>query len=190
VLREGSSPREYGLGPRPKGDCPYHRNAVDNGPISLLARTDSPNVCVGAARSPATLVAGVRSVPSNRAASPISRVRKRQDRRQGRLAKHARNCASFLRSAPMLLAGQEIADDGFTIGLGGIGLVISDAVLAVVILYQVSGDIVRRLKHAAGHGAHQGLDSIPVPLGPRRGIDDFTAQWRAAIRPAPVPLGL
>jgi hypothetical protein len=89
-----------------------------------------------------------------------------------------------------VLAGQEIADDGFTIGLGGIGLVISDAVLAVVILYQVSGDIVRRLKHAAGHGAHQGLDSIPVPLGPRRGIDDFTAQWRAAIRPAPVPLGL
>jgi hypothetical protein len=54
-------------------------NAVDNGAISLLARTDSPNVCVGAARSPATLVAGVSSVPSNHAASPISRHRKRQD---------------------------------------------------------------------------------------------------------------
>jgi hypothetical protein len=55
-------------------------NAVDNGAISLLARTDSPNVGVGAARSPATLVAGVSSVPSNRAASPISHHRKRQDR--------------------------------------------------------------------------------------------------------------
>jgi hypothetical protein len=44
------------------------QDVVDNGTISSLARTDSPNVCAGAARSPATLVVGVSSVPSNRAA--------------------------------------------------------------------------------------------------------------------------
>jgi hypothetical protein len=45
-------------------------NAGNNGAISLLARSDSSNVCAGAAPSPAMLVAGVSSVPSNRAASP------------------------------------------------------------------------------------------------------------------------
>jgi hypothetical protein len=47
---------------------------VDNGLIYLPARADSPNVSVVRREAPLTLVAGVGSVPSNRAASPISAV--------------------------------------------------------------------------------------------------------------------
>jgi hypothetical protein len=50
-----------------------------------------------------------------------------------------------------ILATQEIADDRLAIGLGGVGLVIGEAVPAVVVQDQVNGDILRRLGHAAGH---------------------------------------
>jgi hypothetical protein len=57
------------------------------------------------------------------------------------------------------------------VGLGGIGLVVGDAVLAVVVQDQVDGDIVRRLKDAAGHIAlTQTSDSTPTIGGPFRGI--------------------
>jgi hypothetical protein len=42
------------------------------------------------------------------------------------------------------LAGQKIADDRFAIGPGGVGLVIGDAELAMVVQDQVRGDIVGR----------------------------------------------
>ena len=47
---------------------------MDNGLISLPARADSPNVSVVRREAPLTLVAGVGSVPSNRAASPIAEI--------------------------------------------------------------------------------------------------------------------
>jgi hypothetical protein len=56
-----------------QGACPIAGGPWKNGPISLLACADSPNVCVGAERNPAALVAGVGSAPSNRAASTVSR---------------------------------------------------------------------------------------------------------------------
>jgi hypothetical protein len=77
---------------------------VDNGPIFLLARTDSPNVCVGAARSPATLVAGVGSVPSNRVASSI-RGRTRIAITSDRL--HQSRQKSLNRGAPRRLAAPQ-----------------------------------------------------------------------------------
>jgi ATP dependent DNA ligase domain len=55
-------------------------------------------------------------------------------------------------------------DDRFAIGLGGVGLDIGDAELAMVVKDQVRGDIVRRRGQPAGHGthSHKGLDSTPA----------------------------
>jgi hypothetical protein len=44
-----------------------------------------------------------------------------------------------------VLAGEKIADDGLAIGLGGVGFVIGDAKLPVVVQDQVNGDVVGRL---------------------------------------------
>jgi hypothetical protein len=41
-----------------------------------------------------------------------------------------------------VMAGEKIADDGLAIGLGGVGLVIGDAKLPVVVQDQVNGDVV------------------------------------------------
>jgi hypothetical protein len=85
-----------------------------------------------------------------------------------------------------ILATQEIADDRFGISLGGVGLVIGDAVVPVLIQDPVDGDIVRRLKHAAGHSTHsqQGTRIQLRPVGAiARHCDDSTGWWRAAISP-------
>jgi hypothetical protein len=84
-----------------------------------------------------------------------------------------------------ILAAQEIADDRFAISLGGISLVIGEAVLPVVVQNQVDGDILRRLRHAAGMVCtHTNTGFNSGQPGPFRGIvDDSTGRWRAANRP-------
>jgi hypothetical protein len=47
--------------------------------------------------------------------------------------------------------------------LGGVGLVVGDAVLPVVVQNQVHGDVVGRLKRAAGHGTHSHKDPDSSP---------------------------
>jgi hypothetical protein len=74
-----------------------------------------------------------------------------------------------------VLAGQEIADDGFAVGLGGIGLVKGDAEPTMVVQDQVDGDIVEGLGQATAHGALLTLNSTPAHLSPCRGICDESA---------------
>jgi hypothetical protein len=62
-----------------------------------------------------------------------------------------------------ILATQEIADGRLAISLGGVGLVVGEAVLPVVIQYDINGEIPRRLRHAAGHGTHSHTNSDSTP---------------------------
>ena len=61
-----------------------------------------------------------------------------------------------------VLAGEKIADDGFAIGLGGVGLIVGDAELAVVVQDQVDGDVVGICRCRARHGT-QPTDPNPTP---------------------------
>jgi hypothetical protein len=77
---------------------------------------------------------------------------------------------------------QKIADDGFAVGLGGIGLVKGDAELTMVVQDQVDGDIVEGLGLVKAHSAQLTLNSTLAHLSPCRGIvTSLRRAWQAIL---------
>jgi ATP dependent DNA ligase domain len=79
-----------------------------------------------------------------------------------------------------ILAAQEIADDRFAIGLGGVGFDIGDAELAMVVEDQIHGDIIGRLGQAAGHGTHSRKNWILTPAHWNRSAALCRLHWPVA----------